>query len=254
MLIGIIIALIIGLVLIAIVANVLQQQKEKQEAERRQEMAKHRAVLEETELVIANEAGIPISHTGFQILYRRIHSTLKSMNQITPNHKDIIARLQDVTNKIEAADFNAIDAERVRIPDNDKILIVMIQAIKKYRTMLRTEHSKGNVASPAFMEEDKRLEKLQLRINITSQIRRGNMARSNGMTGSARQYFEKAMATLDAQTYSDEFIMKAKAEVTGYLEEIARELTNKSPDRPSNSEDGGDEDNLDALFAPKKKW
>lgn len=253
MLIGIIIALIIGLVVIAIVANVLQQQKEKQEAERRQEMSKHRSVLEETELVIANEAGIPISHTGFQILYRRIHSTLKAMNQVTPNHKDIMARLQDVTNKIEAADFNAIDADRIKIPDNDKVLIAMIQAIKKYRTMLRTEHSKGNVASPAFMEEDKRQERLQLRINITSQIRRGSMARTNGMTGSARQYFEKAMTTLDAQTYSDDFIMAAKSEVKGYLDDIARELTNKSPAAPAPSE-GGDEDNLDALFAPKKKW
>jgi len=253
MLIGIIIALIVGLVVIAIVANVLQQQKEKQEAERRQEMAKYRSVLEETEHVIANEIGIPISHTGFQILYRRIHATLKSMNQITPNHKDIMARLQDVTNKIESGDFNAVDSDNVRIPDNEKILIAMIQAIKKYRTILRTEHSKGNIASPAFMEEDKRVERLQLRINISSQIRRGKMARSNGMTGSARQYFEKAMTTLDAQVYSDEFIMQAKAEVKSYLDEIARELANKTPEEAA-ADAEGDEDNLDALFAPKKKW
>lgn len=252
MLIGIIIALIIGLVVIAIVANVLQQQKEKQEAERRQEMAKHRSVLEETELVIANEIGIPISHNGFQILYRRVHATLKAMNQITPNHKDIMARLHDVTNKIEAGDFNAVDSETVRIPDNEKILIAMIQAIKKYRTILRTEHSKGNVASPAFMDEDKRVERLQLRINITSQIRRGKAARSNGMTGSARQYFEKAMTTLDAQVYSDDFIMQAKAEVKGFLDEITRELANKTPEEKTTDSD--DEDNLDALFAPKKKW
>ena len=253
MLIGIIIALIIGLVVIAIVANVLQQQKEKQEAERRQEMSKYRSVLEETELVIANEIGIPISHTGFQILYRRVHGTLKSMNQITPNHKDIMARLQDVTNKIEAGDFNAVDSENIKIPENEKILIAMIQAIKKYRTILRTEHSKGNIPSPTFMEEDKRVERLQLRINISSQIRRGKAARTNGMTGSARQYFEKAMTTLDAQVYSDDFIMHAKSEVKSYLDEITRELANKTPEEAA-AEGGADEDNLDALFAPKKKW
>ena len=60
------------------------------------------------------------------------------------------------------------------------------------------------------------------------------------------------MTTLDAQTYSDEFIMAAKAEVKGYLDDIARELTNKSPEAKTDGE--GDEDNLDALFAPKKKW
>lgn len=252
MLIGIIIALIIGLVVIAIVANVLQQQKEKQEAERRQEMSKFRSVLEETELVIANEIGIPISHTGFQILYRRVHATLKSMNKVTPNHKDILARLQDVTNKIESGDFNAVDSESLKLPENEKILIAMIQAIKKYRTILRTEHTKGNVASPTFMEEDKRVERLQLRINISSQVRRGKAARANGMTGSARQYFEKAMTTLEAQVYSDDFVTQAKAEVSMYLDEITRELANKTPEEKPADSDG--EDNLDALFAPKKKW
>lgn len=252
MLIGIIIALIIGLVVIAIVANILQQQKEKQEAERRQEMTKHRAILEETEEVVTNEIKIPISNVGFQVLYRRIYNTLKTMNEITPNHKDIMARLQDVTNKIEAADFNSIDSESVRIPDNEKILIAMVQAIKKYRTILRTEHSKGNVANPAFIEEDKRIEKLQLRINISSQTRRGKMARNNGMTGSARQYFEKAISILEAQVYTDEFIIAAKAEVKGYLDEIAREMNASQTAKPV--EDDSNEDNLDALFAPKKKW
>lgn len=102
------------------------------------------------------------------------------------------------------------------------------------------------------MDEDKRVERLQLRINITSQIRRGKAARSNGMTGSARQYFEKAMTTLDAQVYSDDFIMQAKAEVKGFLDEITRELANKTPEEKTTDSD--DEDNLDALFAPKKKW
>ena len=252
MLIGIIIALIIGLVVIAIVANVLQQQKEKQEADRRQEMAKHRAIIEETEHVIANDISIPISPIGFQVLYRRVLATLKNMNQVTPNHKDILARIQDVTNKLESNDFGGGDIENVKIPDNEKILVAMIQALKKYRSILRAEHNKGSVAGPAYMEEDKRIERLQLRINITSQVRRGLMAKKNGMTGSARQYFEKAMATLDAQVFVDEYIMNAKAEVQGYLEDIAREL---NADQAAKSKEFAEEqDNLDVLFAPKKKW
>lgn len=252
MLIGIIIALIIGLVVIAIVANVLQQQREKQEADRRQEMTKHRAIIEETEHVIANDIGIPISPVGFQVLYRRVLATLKTMNQVTPNHKDILARMQDVTNKLESNDFGNVDAESLKIPDNDKVLVAMIQALKKYRTILRAEHNKGTVAGPAYMEEDKRIERLQLRINISSQVRRGKMAKNNGMTGSARQYFEKAMATLDAQVYTDEYIMNSKAEVQGYLEDIAREL---NADKAAKSAEFAEEqDNLDVLFAPKKKW
>ncbi|NVK23808.1 MAG: hypothetical protein HWE10_02665 [Gammaproteobacteria bacterium] len=252
MLIGIIIALIIGLVVTAIVANIIQQQKEKQEAERRQEMAKHRAVIEETEHVIANDIGIPISPLGYQVLYRRVLNTLKAMNRVTPKHKDILARIQDVTNKLEANDFPQVDNEAIRIPDNDKILVVMIQALKKYRTILRTEHNKGSIAGPHFAEEDKRIERLQLRINISSQVRRGKMAKNNGMTGSARQYFEKAMATLEAQVYDDDYITNSKAEVQSYLDDIARELSADKAAKKAEFEE--EQDNLDALFAPKKKW
>lgn len=252
MLMAIIIALIIGLVIIAIVANVLQQQKEKQEAEKRAEMAKYRAIIEETELAIANDVRVPISKTGFIILYSRVLNALRKMNEINPNQKDVLARMKDCAGRIEAGDFNIIDSDSVKIPDNDKILIAMIQGIKKYRTILRSEHNKGNVTSAAFQEEDKRVERLQLRINIESQIKRGKLAKKNGMTGSARQYFEKAMATLDAQPYSDDFLIAAKQDLKIMLDEIARELNaNKSPE-PAESSD--DEDNLDALFAPKKKW
>ena len=252
MLIGVIIALIIGLVVIAIVANVLQQQKEKEEADRRQEMTKLRAIIEETEHVLANDIGIPISQIGYQILYRRVLSTLKSMNKVTPNHKDILARIQDVTNRLENADFNAIDSETIKIPDNEKVLVAMVQSLKKYRTLIRTEHGKGNIVSHAYMEEDKRIERLQLRINISSQVRRGKMAKNNGMTGSARQYFEKAMATLEAQVSNDEYIINSKTEVQAFLDDIARELHADKVSKKQESE--GEENNLDALFAPKKKW
>ena len=252
MLIGVIIALIIGLVVIAVIANIMQQQKEQQEAERRQEMVKLRAIIEETEHVIANDIGLPISPIGFQVLYRRVLHTLKAMNVVTPNHKDILARIQDVTNRIEGNDFSAVEPEKLKIPDNEKVLVAMIQSLKKYRTLLRTEHNKGNVASNAFMEEDKQIERLQLRINISSQVRRGKMAKTNGMTGSARQYFEKAMATLEAQVSTDEYIMASKAEVKGYLDDIARELHADKVSKKQESD--ADENNLDALFAPKKKW
>jgi negative regulator of replication initiation len=251
MLIAIIIALIIGLVIIAIVANVLQQQKEKQDAERRAEMAKFRSIIEETEAVISNDLRIPISRNGFIILYSRVLAALKKMNQLMPNQRDIMARMQDCAGKIESADFNIVEAETIKIPENDKLLIAMIQAIKKYRTILHTENAKGLINSAAFQEEDRKVERLQLRINIESQVRRGRMAQNNGMIGSARQYFEKAMTTLDAQPFADEYILAMKQEVKSGLEQIAAELNASS--KPTKPEQG-DEDNLDALFAPKKKW
>jgi len=76
---------------------------------------------------------------------------------------------------------------------------------------------------------------------------------NNGMTGSARQYFEKAMATLDAQTYSDDFIMKRKSEVGEMLEKIMTELKTANADAVKKKL-AEEKDDLDELFAPKKKW
>jgi len=253
MLFAIIVALIIGLVIVAVVANTMQQQKEKLEAERRQEMAKFRAIIDETEENILNEVGVPISAEGYAILYKRVLFALQGMNEVSPNQKDILSRIQSVKDKIESQDFPSADAASFDLPDNEKLLVGLIQGIKKYRTILRSEHGKGRIPSNVFMAEDKKVEKLQLRINIDSQVKRGRMALSNGMTGSARQYFEKAMATLDAQTYSDDFIMKRKAEVGELLEKIMTELKTANADAVKKKL-AEEKDDLDELFAPKKKW
>jgi len=143
--------------------------------------------------------------------------------------------------------------EKIVLPENDKQIIALVQGIKKIRNLLRSEHSKGKVDTQIFLNEDKRLEKLQLRINVESQAKRGMAARSANMLGSARQYFEKAIATLSAQTYSDEYISSKKAEIENLLEEITNELkVTNATDRKKKAEQ--EQDDLDVLFAPKKKW
>jgi hypothetical protein len=73
------------------------------------------------------------------------------------------------------------------------------------------------------------------------------------MVGSARQYFEKAYATLSAVPYSDEYVNAKRQEVERYLEEISVELkaSNASALKKKNEQE---QDDLDVLFAPKKKW
>jgi len=253
MLFAIIVALIIGLVIVAVVANTMQQQKEKVEAERRQEMAKFRAIIDETEEIIMNEVGVPISNEGYAILHKRVLFALQGMNETTPNQKEVLSRIQSIKEKIENQDYPGTEASMFELPDNEKLLVALIQGIKKYRTMLRSEHGKGRIPSNLFMAEDKKVEKLQLRINVDSQVRRGKMAMNNGMTGSARQYFEKALATLESQAYSDDYIAARKTEVSEILERIMTELKTANADAVKKKIEA-EKDDLDELFAPKKKW
>lgn len=250
----IVIALIIVLVVVAIIVNAMQQHKEKQEAERRAKLTKFKAIIEETEEVLMNSSNVPISANLMAILHKRIHDALKSMLELNPNAKEVKTRLVQSQERLDSADPNAPQQEEtINMPDNDNQIISMVQGIKKLRIVLRSEHSKGNVDSQLFMSEDRRLESVQLQINVESQTRRGVKAKNSNMLGSARQYFEKAMATLENQSYSDDFINSKKLEIEQYLEEITVELKSANAKDAKNRE-AEEQDDLDILFAPKKKW
>ena len=73
------------------------------------------------------------------------------------------------------------------------------------------------------------------------------------MVGSARQYFEKAYATVSAVAYSDDYITSKRQELEGYLEAISTELKASNATALKKKAEQ-EQDDLDVLFAPKKKW
>ncbi|MCF6143355.1 hypothetical protein PMAG_a0892 [Pseudoalteromonas mariniglutinosa NCIMB 1770] len=244
--------LIVALIVIALWVSAVQQHKEKQETERRKDLTKQKKIIEESEDVLLNSANIPMSEHILRIVQRRIHDALVTMVQLSPNSKELKSRLNEAKERL-GNQLDATNSETLVLPDNDKQLITLIQGIKKLRAVLRSEHGKGKVDSQVFVAEDKRLEKLQLRINIESQIKRGISARSANMVGSARQYFEKAYATVSAVAYSDDYITSKRQELEGYLEAISTELkASNATARKKKAEQ--EQDDLDVLFAPKKKW
>lgn len=252
MIVSIIIMLIVALIVIALWVSAVQQHKEKQEAERRKELTKQKKIIEESEDVLLNSANIPMSENALRIIQRRIYDALNAMVQLSSTSKELKNRLKDAKDRLTDP-VEANNSEALALPDNDKQLISLIQGIKKLRTLLRSEHGKGKVDSQVFSLEDKRLEKLQVKINIESQIKRGISARSANMVGSARQYFEKAYATVTAAPYSDEYIIAKRSELEGYLEAISTELkaSNATAVKKKTEQE---QDDLDVLFAPKKKW
>ncbi|CAD2224943.1 conserved exported hypothetical protein [Pseudoalteromonas sp. 3J6] len=251
MIVSIIIVLIVALIVIALWVSAVQQHKEKQEAERRKELTKQKAIIEETEEALMNSANIPLSEATQRILQRRIHDALSNMVSISSGGSGLKNRLKEAKERLQNPIQDGSDG--FVLPGNDKQLISLIQGIKKLRTIIRSEHNKGKVDSQAFIAEDKRLEKLQLRINIESQIKRGLAAQTAGMVGSARQYFEKAAATLNSVSFNDDYITAKRVEVEGYLETISTELkaSNATSLKKKNEQE---QDDLDVLFAPKKKW
>ncbi|ESP90338.1 MULTISPECIES: hypothetical protein [Pseudoalteromonas] len=249
----IIILLIVALVVIAVWISAIQQHKEKQEAERRKELAKQKRIIEESEDVLVNSTNIPMSGDMLRVIQKRVHDALAMMVELTPTSRELKNRLHESQERMSMEPANLTDSDKVSLPDNDKQLIALVQGIKKLRQLLRSEHSKGKVDTQVFVKEDRRLEKIQLRINVESQIKRGLSAKTANMVGSARQYFEKAYATIMAVTYSDEYVTEKKNQLETYLNEISVELKASNASAVKKKAEK-EKDDLDVLFAPKKKW
>lgn len=251
----IIIILIVSLVVVAIVVNALQQHKEKVEAERRTEIAKQKSVIDETENVLMTVDTIPVSQKLIAILHTRILNALKVIFELNPAIPEIRQRIKESQERLKTinVDAQAPTQESFSLPDSDKMVIQYIQAVKKFRVLLRSEHAKGKVDTQTFSHEDRALASLQLRVNVETLAKRGNAALQSNMLGSARQYFEKAIAALESQTQPDQYNLERKGQLSEQLKTIQDNLKNvNAQDRAKKQEEERDE--LDELFAPKKKW
>lgn len=253
MLLTLIITLVVALVVIAIIVNAIQQHKERLAALKRAEFGKLRTILEDTEELIVNSANVPLSPGISQMLLKRIAFALRAMVELEPGARDIKQRLQETEKRLTESNADSSFTDTVTLPDNDQQLIGMIKGIKKLRTVLRAEHARGNVDTQMVIQEDKRLETLQLRINVESQIKRGNQARTNNMLGSARQYFEKALTALTSTPHQDDYALSRKSEVMQALQDIATQLKEGNLRDREKKEEKENKD-LDELFAPKRKW
>ena len=249
----IIIILIVVLLIAAIFINAIQQHRQKLEAERRAELAKQRTIVDETEMVLSASANMPISSRIVGILHNRVLNALKVMNELSSSAelKQRISSTEEATRT--ALSENSPSLHEFSLPDNDKIIIQYIQAVKKLRVILRAEHSKGQIDSKVFLDEDKSLERLQLKVNVETLVKRGRAALQTNMLGSARQYFEKAKAALENQNPPDDYSNSRLATLNEWLYEIQSNLKSvNEKDRAKRQAEERDE--LDELFAPKKKW
>ena len=254
--IAIIIGLIVALIVFVIVISAVQQHKEKQEAEKRTKVAKQKAIIDESEGLILNLGNLPSSPNLVKILNRRSLNAAKAMQTLMPKIKGIESRIQELNARLEAAEDlakNQGNEEVFMVPDNEQQILTILQCIKKIRATLKSEQSKGTLDAQTFTKEDQRLDAMQLKINIESIVKRGSQAQSKEMLGSARQYFEKALQTLASHPIKSEYVASKQSEITNQLAHITDSL--KSTNANDAAKKAKSEENeLDLLFQPKKKW
>ena len=253
---GIIIALIIALIICVVAVSSIQQHKIKQEKDKRAKAAKQKAIMDESDELMCHLANLPANPNIVNILNRRSLNAAKIMSSIIPDSKPYKRKIDEVEARLKASqELSSSQSENDSfiLPDNEQQLVSILQCIKKLRNVLKSENSKGALDAQTFTQEDQKLDAMQLTIGVESILKRGKMAYDKEMLGSARQYFEKALQTLLAHPLQSEYITNKKAEIGIHLENITEALQNtNAKDAARKAKD--QENDLDMLFTPKKKW
>jgi len=251
----IIIALIIALIIIVVVVNAIQQHKEKLEQEKRAKVAKQKAIIDETEELIVSLANLPSNPTLIEILNNRSLNAAMAMAKIMPENKTITKRVHEMEARVNASKSSpaTTSEQSFNLPDNEQHLVGILQCIKKLRVTLKSEQTKGNLDAQTYSQEDHKLSAIQLKISVESLQKRGNMAHQKEMLGSARQYFEKALQTISESPVQTEYCQTKRVEIESTLEDITSSLKNTNA-KDAAKKAKAEEDDLDLLFQPKKKW
>jgi hypothetical protein len=248
--------IIIALIIIVVVVNAIKQHKEKVEQEKRGKAAKQKAIIDETEELLVSIATLPNNPNLVMILNNRSLNAAKSMAKILPENKPLIKRVQDMEARVSASKANnsqAASEQAFTLPDNEQQLVAILQCIKKLRVILKSEQSKGHLDAQTFTQEEHKLSAMQLKIGVETLQKRGMIAYQKEMLGSARQYLEKALQTISESPIQTEYCTSKRAEIQSAVENITSALKNTNA-KDAAKKAKAEEDDLDLLFQPKKKW
>ncbi|MCF1427393.1 MAG: hypothetical protein LPD71_02160 [Shewanella sp.] len=252
--------LLIGALLLLVIGiNIIQQHKDRIARERRKELSLQRTILEETESILSNLAMLPCSNQIILVLYRRMNDALIAAVAVASDmqKREYERRQFDLVTQIDNLSKNAEVApplDDFHLPDNDRQVLLLVQSLKKLKAILRAENNKGKVDPNVFSQEEKRIDNLQLRINVDSMLSRARSAIGIKQYGSAKQMITKALTTLNTlkgQSPNDPFISNKAEEAKMLLHEAMDAQKQNSPmPAPKKKSD----DDLDILFQQKKKW
>ena len=159
MIVSIIIVLIVALIVIALWVSAVQQHKEKQEAERRKELTKQKAIIDETEEILTSLASFISSSNLVNILNKRSLIATKAMVKILPDNLALVERVKELEALMDTSKDNSNqepNEKDIPLPDNEQQLVGILQCIKKLRTILKSEQNKAHIELETFTDEDQK--------------------------------------------------------------------------------------------------
>lgn len=227
------------------------QIKEKENARVAQERKRSLTIINSTEELLAQSAYVPFSLNLMYILNTRVIKELENLIQIEPKNKENKSRLalkQDALKNLMSNNYVML---KFNVPESDQKAIAVLKLVKRLKDIIRTEHNKGHIETERYTEELKRLETLQVTINIENAIFRIKTSTVKGEHGTALQLSHKALDMISLN-HIDEYLESKKEFLINTINEINRLKEKENNDHLAKiSEQPND---LDVIFGDKKKW
>ncbi len=252
--IGLIIALVTILLVLILGYNIMLQYQVKIETTKRQESARYVSVIDGTEDLIGHAHNIPFSQELLLCLNNRMLDALQHMQRLEPKNKQIAQRIEHLKQQIvQLKESEQVgESTTFKMPSSDKQAIAMLKLVKRLRDTIRNEHNKGRLDTQTYVDENARLETMQIRINIENVIKRAKDSISRGQPGTALQLLRKGIDALS--TKNDAYSIQAKKNLEDMLGDLDRKRQDKSNAEMQQIADKERVSDMDALFGEKKKW
>jgi Na+-transporting NADH:ubiquinone oxidoreductase subunit NqrC len=121
----VIIILIVSLVLLGVIVNAFQQQKNKIETERRAELSKQKEIIDNTETALISAEQIPISQRIVFVMRQRILAAIKVAKSMGDKTIGSNARVKMAEDSLKAIDVNKPppSEDSFQLPQGDKQVI-----------------------------------------------------------------------------------------------------------------------------------
>ncbi|WP_417617043.1 DNA repair ATPase [Oceanisphaera sp.] len=246
-----------ALLLLIIIYNIVQQYWQKQEEEKRALLLFHNNIINETDDLLHNANQLPFSNILLVTLYNRMLHSLQTMQQQNRNDARIKTRCLNIEQQIRQITKNEpSELPELVSPDSDQQAIHMLKVVKRLRAVLDIEHNKGRIDNQDFFQEDRRLELIRLKLNLTNLSRHTHTALDNDEPHTARQMLEKGLAVLEKTPEKDEQLNKLENNLQQQLDELtlAQEQEQQEKKAQQARQEEQEKSELDVLFEPKRKW
>ena len=227
---------LLGLLIVCITTyGMYSSYSQKQDEEKRRLIRNQKKLVAEADDLLMNSSQLPYSKTLILLLQNRVLSALSLMLEAEPSLNSVRDRIAPL-----------------KSPSNDVEAISMLKTVRRLRQVVRIEHNKGKIDPNSFAAEDRRLELILIKVNISSLMNHIREAISTHQLGSARQMLETGIQVLAKIQTDDQWIVNTKQQLSSSYEQINQRIEAENERKAELAASSKDE--LDELFQPKKKW